>query len=97
MELDRVNLKEIFAGRKLKKFMEDFDNNQKTPEKGPLYKEEELDTSGEESDQGEQTPLKMTVREDSEGCLGGNGDQIILLPYPLARYMLSGRDFAVII
>ena len=77
--------------------MEDPDDDQRTPERGPLYEEEELDTSGEESDQGEQTPLGVTVGEDGEGCLGGSGDQTTLLPHPLARYVPPGRDFAVVI
>ena len=49
-ELNRVDLEGIFTGRKLKRFVEDFDNNQKTPERDPLYKKKKLDTSGEESD-----------------------------------------------
>ena len=74
MELDEVNLEGTFVGKKLKRFVEDPDNNQRTPEKGPLYEEKELDTSGEELDKGEQTPLEMTVGEDNEGCLEGSGD-----------------------
>ena len=54
--------------------MEDSNDNQKTPEKGPLYEEKELDTSEEESNQGEQTPLEVTIREDNKGYLGDNGN-----------------------
>ena len=54
--------------------MEDFNNDQKTPEKGPLYEEEELDTSREESNQGEQTPLGVTIGEDGEEYLENNGN-----------------------
>ena len=96
-ELDGVNLEGIFAGRKLKRFTKNFDNNQRTPKKGPLYKKKELDTSEEKSDQSKQTPLKMTIEKNNEGCLKGNNNQTTLLPYPLAKYVSPGRDFAVII
>ena len=73
-ELNRVNLEETFVNKRLKKFVEDSDNNQRTLEKGPLYEEKKLNTSREESDQGEQTPLEVTIKEDDEGCLGDSGD-----------------------
>ena len=90
-ELNGVNLEGAFISRRLKRFVKDSDNNQRTPEKGPLYKKKKLDTSGEESDQSEQIPLEMTIEEDNKGCLGGSGDQTTLLSHPLA----SGRGVNV--
>ena len=56
-----------------------------------------MDTSKEESNQGEQTPLKVTIKKNNKRCLGGSGNQTILLPHPLTRYVPPGQNFVVII
>ena len=73
-ELDGVDLEGTFTNRKLKKFVKNSNNNQKTPKRGPLYEEKKLDTSGEELNQGEQTPLGVIIRGDGKRYLGGSGD-----------------------
>ena len=94
VELDKVKLDETFAGRRLKGFIKDPNDEQIAPKVEPLHEEEAAEVLEAEWNPDEQIPLGIPDENvDSDG--GDRAEEA--LPYPLAKYISPGRDFVMVV
>ena len=93
-ELDGVELNKTFAGRRLKGFIKNPNDKQIAPKIGPLHKKEAAAVLETERNPDEQTPLGIP---DENVDFDGGDRAEEALPYPLAKYIPPGRDFAMVV